>query len=98
MVNVNVKYYDIIRRPVISEKSSYLGEKNKLVFLVDVLAGKSEIKSAIESLFGVKVSDINTINMYGKVKVFRGRKGRRAAYKKAIVTLVDGQSLDIVGV
>ncbi len=88
-------FYDIIRSPVVTEKSTKGVEFNQVTFRVDRRASKPEIKKAIEGIFGVKVAGVNTINMKGKKKRFRGKLGQRAAYKKAIITLVEGESIDI---
>ena len=90
-----VRHYDTILAPVITEKATLLSEQNKVVFRVAGDATKDEIASAVESLFKVNVTKVNTINVKGKVKRFRGIKGRRADVKKAIVTLAEGQSIDI---
>lgn len=87
--------YDIIRRPVVTEKSTMASEANQVVFDVAVDATKPEIKAAIEQLFSVKVTAVNTLLRKGKVKRFRGRIGTRNDVKKAVVTLADGQSIDI---
>jgi large subunit ribosomal protein L23 len=87
--------YDIIRRPVVTEKSTMASEANQVVFDVAVDATKPEIKAAIEQLFSVKVTAVNTLVRKGKVKRFRGRLGTRNDVKKAVVTLADGQSIDI---
>ncbi len=80
--------YDIIRRPVITEQSMADVDKKKYVFMVDVDSDKTEIKAAVEQIFGVKVAKVNTIRMQGKAKRTGAYpEGRRAAYKKAIVTL-----------
>lgn len=89
------KHYDIIRSPVITEKSTLLSEHNQVMFNVAPKATKPEIKAAVEALFEVKVSAVNTLNRKGKVKRFRGRPGRQSDVKKAIVTLEDGQSIDV---
>ena len=86
--------YDIVLGPIITEKATELSEHNQFVFRVTNDATKPEIREAIESLFGVKVTGVNTIKIKGKVKRFRGRLGRRSDVKKAIVTLAEGQSLD----
>jgi large subunit ribosomal protein L23 len=91
------KYYDIIRSPVITEKSTILGEQNKVVFNVARNATKPQIKEAVEALFGVKVKSVNTLVRKGKVKRFRNTVGRQSDVKKAIVTLEEGQTIDIVG-
>src|SRR5215831_19028056 len=87
--------YDIIRGPVITEKATNLSEHNQVVFRVPLSATKREVKAAIEGLFDVEVSAVNTIRIRGKVKRFRGRIGRRSDYKKAIVTLGAGQRIDV---
>ena len=87
--------YDIILAPWITEKSTEGSEYNQFTFQVARDATKVEIKTGIEALFGVTVTKVNTINMRGKIKRFRGRLGKRAAYKKAIVTIAEGQSIDI---
>ncbi len=92
---ISERHYDIIRAPVVTEKSTQGSEHNQVTFRVDRRATKPEIKAAVEGLFGVKVTGVNTLNMRGKLKRFRGRLGRRAAYKKAIVTLSEGDSIDI---
>ena len=82
--------YDIIRRPVITEQSMEAVADKKYVFMVDVDANKTEIKAAVEQAFGVKVSKVNTIRMQGKTKRNGAYPaGKRAAYKKAIVTLTE---------
>tara|TARA_A100000164_G_scaffold81484_1_gene69108 strand:+ start:407 stop:730 length:324 start_codon:yes stop_codon:yes gene_type:complete len=87
--------YDLIKKPIVTEKSSLLSENNQVIFEVKVTATKLEIKKAIESLYSVKVKAVNTIRVKGKVKRFRGIVGKRAEIKKAIVSLADGQSIDI---
>jgi len=87
--------YDIIRNPVVTEKSTMASEYNQVVFDVAIGATKPEIKAAIEQLFSVKVKAVNTSVRKGKVKRFRGQLGTRNDVKKAVVTLVDGQSIDI---
>ena len=89
------KHYDIIRSPVITEKSTLLSEHNQVMFNVAKTATKPEIKKAVEALFEVKVSAVNTLNRKGKTKRFRGVKGRQSDVKKAIVTLEEGQSIDV---
>ena len=89
------KTYDIIRSPAITEKATLLSEANQVVFNVAVTASKPEIKKAVEELFSVKVKAVNTLNRKGKVKRFRGIRGRQSDVKKAIVTLEDGQSIDV---
>jgi large subunit ribosomal protein L23 len=89
------RHYDTIVSPVITEKATMLSEQNKVVFRVARDATKPEIAEAIETLFKVSVVKVNTLNVKGKTKRFRGRVGRRSDVKKAIVTLAEGQSIDI---
>lgn len=89
------KNYDIIRSPAITEKATLLSEANQVVFNVSLDASKPEIKKAVEELFSVKVKAVNTIVRKGKTKRFRGIRGRQSDVKKAIVTLEDGQSIDV---
>lgn len=90
------RMHDIIRGPVVTEKSTRGAEHKQVTFRVAMDATKREIKEAIEGLFKVNVQHVNTLRMRGKVKRFRGRIGRRAAYKKAVVTLAAGQSIDVM--
>ena len=87
--------YDIIRSPVVTEKSTLASEHGQIVFDVAIYATKTDIKAAVEGLFSVKVKAVNTLVRKGKVKRFRNVMGVRNDTKKAIVTLVDGQSIDI---
>jgi len=87
--------YDIIRRPVITEKATMASESNAVVFEVAVEATKPLIKAAVEALFGVKVKAVNTVVTKGKSKRFRGRPGTRNDVKKAYVTLEEGHSIDV---
>ena len=89
------RHYDVILSPVITEKATLLSEQNKVVFKVAQDSTKDEIAAAIEELFKVKVTKVNTLNVKGKTKRFRGIKGRRSDVKKAVVTLAEGQSIDI---
>jgi large subunit ribosomal protein L23 len=91
----DLKHYDTIIAPVITEKSTYASEHNKVVFKVANKATKPEIKAAVEALFNVKVTGVNTLNRKGKTKRFRGIAGRQKDYKKAVVTLAEGQSIDV---
>ena len=86
---------DTIVSPVITEKATTLSEFNKMVFRVHKGASKNSIKKSIEKIFKVNVIKINTINLKGKTKLVRGKKSSRPAYKKAIVTLKKGQSIDL---
>ena len=89
------RIYDIVRRPVITEKATRGSEHNQVTFKVALDASKPEIKLAVEALFDVKVTSINTLRVKGKEKRFKGRLGRRSDYKKAIVTLNEGQHIDV---
>ncbi len=89
------RHYDVIVSPVITEKATALSEHNKVVFRVAPDATKPQIKAAVEKLFDVKVKSVNTLNTKGKMKTFRGIKGRRSDVKKAIVTLEEGQTIDV---
>lgn len=87
--------YDLIRKPIITEKATMASEAGAVVFEVAMDATKPEIKSAIESLFNVKVKAVNTTITKGKAKKFRGRPGKRRDVKKAYVTLVEGNTIDV---
>ena len=89
------KSYKIIRKPIVTEKATKLSEFNKVVFEVASKSNKNEIKGAIEKLFSVKVKAVNIINTKGKVKRFKGVLGKRNDIKKAVITLVEGNSIDI---
>jgi large subunit ribosomal protein L23 len=92
---VAIRHYDTILAPVITEKTTILSEQNKVVFRVPLDATKPQIKEAVEALFRVKVTAVNTILTKGKTKRFKGTPGRRSDVKKAIVTLAEGQSIDV---
>ena len=87
--------YDVIRKPIITEKATMASEYNALVFEVAMDANKPLIKEAVETLFSVKVRAVNTVITKGKVKRFRGRPGRRRDVKKAYVTLEEGNMIDV---
>ena len=89
------RHYDTILAPVITEKATYLSDQNKVVFRVAKDATKAEIADAIQELFKVTVVKVNTLVVKGKTKRWRGRPGRRSDVKKAIVTLAEGQSIDV---
>ena len=89
------RHYDTILSPVITEKATLLTEQNKVVFRVAKDATKDEIAAAVEELFKVRVVKVNTLNVKGKTKRFRGHLGRRSDIKKAVVTLQEGQTIDI---
>lgn len=95
MAQIKSHNYDTLLAPVITEKSTLVAEENKIIFRVPLTATKPDIKEAVENLFKVDVTKVNTILVKGKTKRFRGQLGRRSDYKKAIVTLKDGQSVDI---
>lgn len=87
--------YDVILGPVITEKATLASEHDQVIFHVAPTATKPEIRFVVEELFKVKVKAVNTINVKGKTKRFRGIKGKRSDVKKAIVTLEDGHSIDV---
>ena len=89
------RMYDIIRAPVITEKATMGSEHRQVTFKVPLDASKPEIKAAVEGIFGVKVSAVNTLVQKGKVKRFRGRIGTRSDVKKAVVTLAEGHTIDV---
>jgi len=91
----DLRHYDVIVSPAITEKSTMASEQNQVVFNVARKASKPEIKAAVEALFNVKVTAVNTLVRKGKVKRFRGTVGRQGDVKKAVVTLADGQSIDV---
>jgi large subunit ribosomal protein L23 len=90
-----LKHYDVILRPIITEKSTLVADKNQVMFRVAKTASKPEIKAAIEAVFGVKVVAVNTLISKGKVKRWKGKAYERSDIKKAVVTLAEGQSLDV---
>ena len=89
------RMYDVVRAPVITEKATMGSEYRQVTFKVPLDATKPEIKAAIEGIFGVKVTAVNTLIQKGKVKRFRGRVGVRNDVKKAVVTLAEGHSIDV---
>jgi large subunit ribosomal protein L23 len=91
----DLRHYDVIVSPAITEKSTMASEQNQVIFNVARKASKPEIKAAVEALFNVKVTAVNTLVRKGKVKRFRGTVGRQGDVKKAVVTLADGQSIDV---
>ncbi|RKQ72238.1 LSU ribosomal protein L23P [Litorimonas taeanensis] len=94
-MSIAARHYDTVVSPIITEKTTIVSENNQVVFEVPLSASKPEIKEAVEQLFKVSVSAVNTLRVKGKTKRFRGRPGRRNDVKKAIVTLKDGDSIDI---
>ena len=98
LINNNIskeKAYNVIVKPVVTEKSTTLSENNQIVFLVNINSNKIDIKKSIELIYGVKVSSVNIIRVKGKTKVFKGEVGKRSDYKKAIISLPKGQSIDL---
>ena len=87
---------NVIRAPRVSEKTARIQENNQYVFEVATTATKADVKSAIESLFSVKVESVNVLNVKGKVKSFKNRAGRRGDWRKAYVRLAEGQSIDVM--
>ncbi len=96
-MRVNKSKYDLIKSPIITEKSTILGEQVKYVFEVAPAADKPSVKKAIEEIFSVKVKSVNVLNQKGKTKRFRGYMGRRADVKKAVVTLEKDHTIDLAG-
>ena len=92
---VDISHYDVILSPHITEKSTLLSEQNAVVFKVAREATKPQIKAAVEALFGVAVTGVNTITQKGKTKRWKGRPYVRSDVKKAVVTLAEGQSIDV---
>ncbi|WP_397542944.1 50S ribosomal protein L23 [Roseovarius salis] len=89
------EHYDVIRQPVITEKSTMASEGGAVVFEVSIESSKPQIKEAVEALFGVKVKAVNTTITKGKTKRFRGIRGTRKDVKKAYVTLEEGNTIDV---
>jgi large subunit ribosomal protein L23 len=95
MANIDIKHYDVVVKPVITEKSTLVSEFNQVVFQVAKGATKPQIKAAIEALYGVKVLAVNTMVAKGKTKRWRGQEYRRSDVKKAVVTVADGDRIDV---
>lgn len=93
--NVTAQMYDTLVRPVITEKSMMASEAGKIVFRIPLEATKDEVKAAVEAIFNVKVAKVNTIRQLGKSKRFKGFMGQRSDTKKALVTLAEGQNIDV---
>ena len=89
------RLYDVLVRPIVTEKSTRAAELNKVTFAIAPKATKKDVKAAVEALFKVDVTKVNTINVEGKIKRFRGKIGQRSTLRKAIVTLAAGQSIDL---
>jgi len=94
-MSVKPEQYDLIRKPIITEKATLASESGAVVFEVQMSATKPQIKEAVEKLFNVKVKAVNTTITKGKVKKFKGRPGTRRDVKKAYVTLVEGNTIDV---
>ncbi|KAB1071443.1 50S ribosomal protein L23 [Methylobacterium planeticum] len=94
-MSADPRHYDVIVSPVITEKATNLTEQNKVVFRVAPKATKPQIKEAVEKLFDVRVTSVNTLITKGKKKIFRGLRGQRSDVKKAIVTLAEGDTIDV---
>ena len=94
-MTAQAKHYDVIRKPLITEKTTMASEHGAVVFEVAMEANKPQIKEAVEAVFGVKVKAVNTTITKGKVKRFKGRLGTRKDVKKAYVTLEEGNTIDV---
>ena len=94
-MSAKAEHYDVIRKPIITEKATMVSENGAVVFEVAMDANKPQIKQAVESLFGVKVKAVNTTITKGKTKRFRGQPGKRRDVKKAYVTLEEGNTIDV---
>ena len=92
---IDVRHYDVIVAPHITEKATLLSEHNAVVFKVTGTSTKPQIKAAVEALFDVKVTNVNTLVQKGKTKRWKGKPYKRSDVKKAIVTLAEGQSIDV---
>ena len=93
--SIDTRHYDVIVAPHITEKTTLLSENNAVVFKVAERATKPEIKAAVEALFNVKVLGVNTLTQKGKTKRWKGKPYKRTDVKKAVVTLAEGQSIDV---
>ncbi|MDX5381936.1 MAG: 50S ribosomal protein L23 [Rhodobacterales bacterium] len=94
-MSAKAEHYDVIRKPIITEKATMVSENGAVVFEVAMDSNKPEIKQAVEALFGVKVKSVNTTITKGKTKRFRGQPGKRRDVKKAYVTLEEGNTIDV---
>lgn len=94
-MTTKAEYYDVIRKPIITEKATMASDAGAVVFEVAISSNKLQIKAAVESLFGVKVKSVNTTITKGKIKRFRGLPGKRRDVKKAYVTLEPGNTIDV---
>jgi large subunit ribosomal protein L23 len=93
--SIDTRHYDVIVAPHITEKTTLLSENNAVVFKVTNDSTKPQIKAAVEALFGVKVTGVNTLTQKGKTKRWKGKPYKRSDFKKAVVTLAPGQSIDV---
>jgi large subunit ribosomal protein L23 len=93
-IAAEARLYDVIQRPVVTEKSTRAVEQNKVTFKISPTATKNDVKKAVEAIFNVSVVKVNTINTEGKLKRFRGKPGQRNDVRKAVVTLAAGQTID----
>lgn len=94
-MSAKAEHYDVIRKPIITEKATMVSENGAIVFEVAMESNKPQIKQAVEALFGVKVKAVNTTITKGKTKRFRGQLGKRRDVKKAYVTLEEGNTIDV---
>jgi large subunit ribosomal protein L23 len=94
---LKAKLCDVLVRPLITEKATRASEQNKVMFMIAPTANKTQVRSAVEMLFGVKVAKVNTVSIEGKTKRFRGKEGKRNDIRKAIVTLKAGEKIDLAG-
>ncbi len=94
-MSAKAEHFDVIRKPIITEKTTMASENGAVVFEVAIDANKPQIKEAVETVFGVKVKAVNTTITKGKVKRFRGQLGKRRDVKKAYVTLEEGNTIDV---
>ena len=90
-----LKAYEVIIAPLVTEKSTMGSEHNQITFRVPLYASKPQIKAAVEEIFKVKVVSVNTLRQKGKVKKFRGKDGKRSDFKKAIISLAEGEMIDV---
>ena len=94
-MSMDARLYDVIVSPVVTEKATSASEHNQVVFKVLKDATKPQIKAAVEKIFGVKVKSVNTLIRMGKIKRFKGTVGQQSDVKKAVVTLIEGETIDI---
>jgi len=94
-MKTSLNKYDVILEPAVTEKGTYLSVNNQVVFYINTKATKADVKNAVKEIFSVDVVAVNTINLKGKSKRFKGRVGRRSDVKKAVVTIKEGQAIDL---